>query len=67
MLVQSLDNDIPQVSDTMTNQVNHFFTVAGVGAPTVDKYTGDLLYIDNIAAFTPSQNEAVTLRTIITF
>jgi len=67
MLVQSLNNDVPAVSDVIYNPNNQFFSISGVGAPTADKYTGDLLYIDNIAAFTPSQDETVTLRTVITF
>jgi hypothetical protein len=67
MLVQCLDNDPPQVADVMTNINNQFFTVKAVGAPTVDKYSGDMLFIDNKAGFTPSADETVTLRTVIKF
>jgi hypothetical protein len=67
MLVQMLDNDPPQVSDVMTNPTNQFFTVTAVGNPTVDKYSGDCLFIDNKAGFTPSKDETVTLRTVIKF
>jgi len=67
MLVQMLDNDPPQVSDVMTNSSNQFFTVTGIGNPTVDKYSGDCLFIDNKAGFTPSKDETVTLRTVIKF
>lgn len=67
MLIQSLDNDPPLVSDIMTNENNQFFSVSAVKDPTVDKYSGDLLFIDNKAGFTPSADETVTLRTIIKF
>ena len=67
-LIQALDNDPPQVSDVMTNPLNNaFFTVTAVGNPTVDKYSGDMLFIDNKAGFTPSADETVTLRTVIRF
>ena len=67
MLVQSLDNDIPQILDIMTNENNESFSVATVTAPTIDKYSGDMLFIDNKAGFTPSINESVNLRTVIRF
>lgn len=66
-LIQALDNDPPIVSDVLTNQNNQFFTVNAVSPPTVDKYSGDLLFIDNKAGFTPSTDETVTLRTVIKF
>jgi len=66
-LAQSLDNDIPIVGDVMTNPNNQLLSVSNVGRPTVDKYSGDMLFIDNKAGFTPSLEETVTLRTIITF
>ena len=67
MLVQMLDNDRPQVSDVLSNSNNQFFTITQVGNPTVDKYSGDLLFIDNKAGFTPSADESVTLRTVVRF
>jgi hypothetical protein len=67
LLVTSLDGDTPQVGDQMTNSSNQFIGVSAVGAPTLDKYSGDMLFIDNKAGFTPSADETVTLRTIITF
>jgi hypothetical protein len=67
LLVSSLDGDTPLVGDQMTNTNSQFISVAAVGAPTVDKYSGDMLFIDNKAGFTPSADETVTLRTIITF
>lgn len=68
-LVQSLDNDIPQVNDVFikTSAITNTFTVTSVGLPDIDKYSGQLMYIDNKQGFTPSEDETITLRTIIQF
>jgi hypothetical protein len=66
-LLQSLDNDIPAVNDVFSNDSNVTFTALSVGAPTIDKYSGQLMFIDNKAGFTPSDDETVTLRTVIRF
>ena len=66
-LIQSLDNDTPNINDTFANADGYTFTVTSVGNPTVDKYSGQLMFIDNKAGFTPSDQETVTLRTVIGF
>ncbi len=68
-LVQSLDNDIPGANDVFVNSVNitDNFTAVSVGIPNFDKYSGQLMYIDNKQGFTPSGDETITLRTIIQF
>jgi hypothetical protein len=68
-LIQSLDNDIPSANDVFvnTNSITDNFTAVTVGLPSVDKYSGQLLYIDNKQGFTPSGDETITLRTIIKF
>jgi hypothetical protein len=66
-LLQSLDNDIPQINDIFTKEGGQTFTASSVGNPTVDKYSGQLMFIDNKAGFTPSAEETVTLRTVIQF
>jgi hypothetical protein len=66
-LLQSLDNDVPQINDIFENDNNESFTAASVSNPTVDKYSGQMMFIDNKAGFTPSDEETVTLRTIIRF
>jgi hypothetical protein len=67
VLIQSLDNDIPQLNDTFTNSRTQSFTATNVTPPTIDKYSGQLMFIDNKAGFTPSDDETVTLRTVIRF
>lgn len=68
-LVQSLDNDIPDANDVFirTDSITDNFTAVSVGLPTFDKYSGQLMYIDNKQGFTPSGDETITLRTIIRF
>ena len=66
-LLQSLDNDVPQINDIFENDARESFTAASVSNPTVDKYSGQMMFIDNKAGFTPSDEETVTLRTIIRF
>jgi hypothetical protein len=69
MLLQSLDNytlDVGKVMYLVSNNTQTF-TMLDVAPPTIDKYSGDLMYIDNRQAFTPTEQQTVTLRTIIGF
>ena len=66
-LLQSLDNYVPLIGTTFVNSGNFTFTANAVTPPTADKYSGDLLFIDNKAAFTPTADQSVTLRTVIRF
>ncbi len=68
-LVQSLDSDIPESNDVFirSSNISDNFTAVSVGSPTFDKFSGQLLYIDNKQGFTPSGDETITLRTIIQF
>jgi hypothetical protein len=70
ILLQSLENDTPLVNDIFKrteNQSTVSFQINSVGDPTVDKYSGQLLFIDNNRAFTPSSEQTVILRTSIRF
>lgn len=70
-LVQSLDNDQPLINDVFVKTTSEgsppTFAAVSVGNPTVDKYSGQLMFIDNKAGFTPSEDETVTLRTVLKF
>jgi hypothetical protein len=66
-LVQSLDNFVPQIGTTFANDGNFTFVANAVTNPTIDKYSGDLLFIDNRQGFTPTIDQSVTLRTILRF
>lgn len=67
VLIQSLDNAIPVVGSVFLNSNSQTIVASGVTAPTADKYSGDILYIDNKQAFTPTADQTVTLRTVIKF
>ena len=67
VLLQSLDNDTPAINDIFENDDGQTFTISSVGQPTIDKYSGQMMFIDNKAGFTPSADETVTLRTVIRF
>ena len=68
ILVQALDNGIPTLGSTIQNFSNsNSFIVSTVTPPTIDKYSGDLLFIDNKQAFTPSEDQIVTIRTVLKF
>jgi len=66
-LLQSLDNDVPGINDVFENAAGQTFSATSVGNPTIDKYSGQMMFIDNKAGFTPSADETVTLRTVIRF
>jgi len=67
LLVQSLDNAAIVSGTNFSNTNGDLFTASTVTPPTIDKYSGDLLFIDNKQAFTPTADETVTLRTVIKF
>ena len=66
MLVSSLDNVKPSIGNILSLGVSSFIVTA-VTAPNVDKYSGDMLFVDNKFAFVPSSEQRVTLRTVIEF
>jgi hypothetical protein len=67
MLVQAVDNASIAIGNNFTNAAADVFTASAVTPPTADKYSGDLMFIDNRAAFTPTADQTVTLRTVIRF
>ena len=67
MLVQAIDNASIAIGNNFTNANNDVFTASSADPPTADKYSGDLMFIDNRAAFTPTADQTVTLRTVIRF
>ena len=66
-LIQSLENAVPTIGEVLIDEDGNQFTIGGVTNPTVDKYSGDILFIDNKQAFTPTEDQTVTLRTVLKF
>lgn len=69
ILVQSLDNAVPVIGSIFTQASNISNTVlaSAITMPTVDKFSGDLLFIDNRHNFVAGNQQSVMLRTIISF
>ena len=68
LLVQSMDGSIPATSDVFYNaSEGSNFTVTTVTNPDINKMTGEVLFIDNRSAFTPSDEQFVVFRTFIRF
>ena len=68
LLVQSVDGSLPAVSDVYYNTDDSAnFTVTTVTNPNVNKFSGEVLFIDNRSAFTPSDEQLVVFRTFIKF
>lgn len=67
LLLQSLDNASPVIGSLFISESNNTFSASAVTPPSIDKYSGDLMFIDNKQAFTPTEDQNVTLRTVIKF
>ena len=67
VLLQSLDNSTPIAGEPLAKQgvEGVVATASSVTLPTVDKYSGDLLFIDNLAPFEPTDQQTITLKTTI--
>lgn len=67
MLLLPTDNKPTYVNQLLVNDNNDLFAVEGFTLPDVNNYSGDIFYIDNRAAFIPSPEQSIILRTIIGF
>ena len=67
VLVQALDSPEPAIGENYQLETGQSFLAEGTVKPQVNKYSGDLMYIDNRLAFTPSTSQAVSLLTVFTF
>jgi hypothetical protein len=68
MLVQSLDGSIPQTGETYyDSSEQNPFVVTGTTNPTINKFSGNMLYVDNKQAFQPSEEQSVVFRTFIKY
>lgn len=67
ILVQAPTNSVPAVGEELKNPSLDGITPSLVSNPTVDKYSGSMLFIDNRNAFSATAEQAVSLRTTIQF
>lgn len=70
LLVQPLNNYIPsrgsnvyKISGASTYEIN----VSSIVYPDMNKYSGEMLYIDNRTSFAPSEEQSIALSTLISF
>lgn len=67
ILVIPLDNGIPTSGMQFTKSAGISFIVSTVSPPTVNKYSGDMLFIDNEPSFVATTTSPSVLRTVINF
>ena len=68
IVFHSKTNSILLAGETLTNTRNTItLAPSSVIAPSVDKYSGEMIYIDNRAPFIASDDQSVSLRTIIEY
>lgn len=68
ILLLPLDNSVP-TAGLFRNASNVTFIVGAddITPPQIDRFSGDLLFIDNRSGFTPSQEQNIVFRTILQF
>lgn len=64
LLVSSPDNISPTVGEVVS-YANTTATISSITNPTIDKYSGELLFIDNRASFKPTDEQTVSIKTVI--
>jgi hypothetical protein len=68
MLISSLDGDTnPPSTGVYTEPTGNSFTASGITEPDVDKYSGELLFIENRLAFTTTEDQAVSIKTVFNY
>ena len=60
-------NHIPVFGDVFSNLNGDIVTPTQITTPTVDKYSGTMIFIDNRNAFTTTSDQSLSLRTTIKF
>jgi len=66
ILLQPNSNSTPVSGNVLSNNTTSFI-VHTAANPTIDKYSGDMLYIDNRAAFYQTNDQTVTLQNVLKF
>lgn len=68
LLLQSVDNSVPVVGQTLSytyNNTTNQAVITIVSSPTVNKYSGDMLFIDNRSSFQPTDEQTISIKTVI--
>ena len=72
LLLQSIDGSIPETGDTFRTEAgNNLFTIPAGSSyiinPTIDKFSGSMVFINNRTPFRKNIEQIVNLRTFIEF
>ena len=68
ILLQSKDSSVPTVGNVLVNPSSEdVCTISDVIDPSINKFSGDMLIVDNRSAFTSSEQQAVIFRSYIKF
>lgn len=67
ILISSPKDDIPVIGDSLISINLNTITPVEIHAPTIDKYSGNMIFIDNRNAFNTRAEQSVSLRTTIQF
>ena len=67
LLIEDKNNHDVQIGDELTDEASNLaYTITAISKyPDINKFSGDLLYIDNRTAVSHSAQQLVTLRTVI--
>ncbi len=70
-LVATVDsNYVPIQSSSVAmnvSNVSYPISISSVGSPDINKYSGEMLYIDNRVKFVSSVDQTIAVSTLITF
>ena len=68
ILVISKNGSVPAIADKFFNAAGaNSFTVTAITKPDINKFSGEVLFIDNRTAFYSSEEQTVIFRTYIKF
>jgi len=65
LLVQSIDNKDPTSGTTLSYGDNRQAIISTVTPPDINKYSGDMLFVDNRNSFQPTEEQTLALKTVI--
>jgi hypothetical protein len=68
ILVQNFSNCIPAINNVLNNTTRiGQNTITSIVVPTIDKFSGEFLYVGNILASQSSSDQIITVKTTIKF
>lgn len=67
ILISSHKNDIPLIGESFISTNSDTIVPSSITPPSIDKYSGNLLFIDNRSAFSTNAEQSLSLRTTIQF